>query len=102
MHVKKGDTVMVISGKDKGAMGKVLQAMPKENRVIVENVNVRKKHIRPQREMQQAGIIEEACPIDVSNVLLYCDKCKKGVRTGIKIEADKKVRYCKKCESTFK
>ena len=102
MHVKKDDKVIVISGKDKGSIGKVIKGLPKENRVIVENVNVRKKHLKATNQMQQAGIVEEACSIDASNVLLYCDTCKKGVRTGVKVNDGKKERYCKKCNATFK
>ncbi len=102
MHVKKDDKVIVISGKDKGTIGKVIKSFPKENRVIVENVNVRKKHLKATNQMQQAGIVEEACPIDASNVLLYCDTCKKGVRAGVKVNDGKKERYCKKCNATFK
>ena len=102
MHVKTNDTVIVISGKDKGKKGKVLKATPSENVVVVERVNVRKKHMKPTKENQQAGIMDKECPIDASNVLLYCNKCKKGVRTGNKILTDgKKVRYCKKCGETF-
>jgi len=101
MHVRKDDKVIVISGKDKGTIGKVLKSFPKENRVIVENVNVRKKHVKATNQMQQAGIVEEACKIDASNVLLYCDTCKKGVRVGVKVDGDKKERYCKKCNATF-
>ena len=102
MHVKKDDKVIVISGKDKGTIGKVIKSFPKENRVIVENVNVRKKHLKATNQMQHAGIVEEACPIDASNVLLYCDTSKKGVRTGVKVNDGKKERYCKKCNATFK
>ena len=102
MHIKKDDMVIVISGKDKGVKGKVVKAMPKDSKVIVEKVNVRKKHQKPTREMQQAGIMDKECPIDASNVLIYCDKCKQGVRTGAKVLEDgSKVRYCKKCGETF-
>jgi large subunit ribosomal protein L24 len=105
MHVKQGDTVVVISGvkdKDKNKKGKILKAFPKTERVIVEGVNIRKKHLKPTREMQQAGIIDQEGSIHVSNVLLYCEKCKKGVRAGTKELADgTKVRYCRKCGETI-
>ncbi len=102
MHIKKDDKVMVISGKDKGTEGVVLKSYPGEGKIIVEGVNVRKKHMKPTSETQQAGIIDKECKIDASNVLLYCSKCSKGVRTGSKVEDGSKVRYCKKCGKTFK
>jgi large subunit ribosomal protein L24 len=102
MHIKKDDIVMVISGKDKGKKGKVIQAFPKDGKVIVENVNVVTKHQKPTRQMQQGGIMRQEGPIQASNVLLYCSKCDKGVRTGQKVLSDgKKVRFCKKCNETF-
>ncbi len=105
MHVKTGDTVVVISGnrdKDRSNKGKILKVIPKKNRVIVEGINMRKKHMKPTQQMQQAGIIDIEGSIDASNVLLYCEKCGKGVRTGHKVlENGKKVRYCKKCGETF-
>ena len=105
MHVKTGDTVVVISGnraKDKSNKGKILKVLPKQNRVIVEGINMRKKHMKPTQQLQQAGIIDIEGSIDASNVLLYCEKCGKGVRTGHKgLENGKKVRYCKKCGETF-
>ncbi len=101
MHVKKGDMVVVISGEEKGKMGKILKAIPKQNRVIVEGVNMVKKHQRPSEKVKTGGIIETEAPIHVSNVMLVCPKCGKPTRTGRKFvgEGDnrKKVRYCKKC-----
>ncbi|MDO4288236.1 MAG: 50S ribosomal protein L24 [Eubacterium sp.] len=98
MHVKKDDIVQVISGKDKGKTGKVIQAFPAEGKVRVEGVNVLTKHKKPSQAMQQGGIIHEEGKIDASNVLLNCDKCGRGVRTGVQITDDgKKVRVCKKC-----
>ena len=105
MHVKTGDTVIVVSGakdKDKNKKAKILKVFPKTNRIIVEGVNMRKKHMKPTQEMQQAGIIDQEGTIDASNVLLYCEKCKKGVRFGHKVLADgKKVRFCRACGETF-
>jgi large subunit ribosomal protein L24 len=102
MHVKKDDIVMVISGKDKGKKGKVLQSYPKEGKVIVENVNIVTKHQKPTQQMQQGGIKKQEGSLEASNVLLYCPKCDKGVRTGVKFLSDgSKVRYCKKCNETF-
>lgn len=97
MHVKKGDKVAVIAGSDKGKIGKVLASMPKQNRIVVEGVNMVTKHQKQTNEMQQAGIVHKEGTINVSNVMLYCDKCKSGVRSESKIENGKKVRACKKC-----
>ena len=105
MHVKKDDKVMVISGvkkKQRGESGKILKVYPKTNRVLVEGINMRKKHLKATNQMQQAGIIDIEGSIHVSNVLLYCEKCRTGVRTGNKILEDKtKVRYCRKCGETL-
>lgn len=98
LHVKKGDTVVVISGKDKGKKGKVLVALPQEGKVIVEGVNMITKHQKPSQKVQQGGIIHQEAPIFSSKVMLWCDKCKKGVRIGKRILQDEtKVRYCKSC-----
>lgn len=102
MHVKKGDKVVVIAGSDRGKTGKILASHPKQNRVIVEGVNMQTKHQKQTREMQQAGIITKEGTINSSNVMLYCDKCKSGVRTESKIENGKKVRACKKCSTVLK
>lgn len=102
MHVRKGDMVVVIAGKDKGKKGKILTAFPKQNRVIVEGVNMITKHVKPTRQVQQGGIVHHEGPINASNVLLYCSKCKKGKRAGTKILKDgTKVRYCRSCEETL-
>ncbi len=97
MHVKKGDKVVVVAGSDKGKIGKILTSMPKQNRVIVEGVRMVTKHQKATNQMQQAGILHQEGAINASNVMLYCDKCKSGVRTEVKIENGKKVRACKKC-----
>ncbi|SHI77863.1 50S ribosomal protein L24 [Lutispora thermophila] len=98
LHVKKGDTVVVISGKDKGKKSKVLVALPKDGKVIVEGVNMSTKHKKPSQNLQQGGIIHQESPIFASKVMLWCDKCKKGVRIGKRILQDgSKVRYCKSC-----
>lgn len=98
IHVKKGDSVVVISGKDKGKRSKVLVAMPKDGKVIVEGVNMCTKHKKPSQAVQQGGIIHQENAIYSSKVMLWCDKCQKGVRIGHKILEDKsKVRYCKSC-----
>lgn len=102
MHVKKGDMVELITGKDKGKRGKVLTAFPKNNRVIVEGINMLTKHVKPSHEMQQGGIIRQEGPVHVSNVLIYCPKCKRGRRVGKKVLKDgTKVRVCKSCGETL-
>jgi large subunit ribosomal protein L24 len=93
MHIKKGDTVIVNAGKDKGKTGKVLFAIPKTKRVIVEGVNMVTKHQKPSAKVQQGGIIHQEAPIHVSNVMYYETKTKKGTRIGHKfLEDGKKVR----------
>lgn len=103
MHVKRGDTVKVLSGKDKGKEGKILTAMPDEGKVIVEGVAMVKKHQKARMQGQESGIIHMEAPIDASNVLRVCSKCGKATRTGVKVlENGSKVRYCKKCQEVFK
>ena len=97
MHVKKDDTVVVLSGRDKGTKGKVLSADPKSGKVIVEGVSVAKVHQKPRRQGEEGGIIKKETPIYASKVQLFCSKCDKGVRVGHKIVDGKKVRVCKKC-----
>lgn len=92
MHVKKGDTVVVTTGKDKGKKGKVLAAMPKAERVIVEGVNVVKKHTKPNPRMQTGGIFEKEAPIHVSNVMVWDEKAKAGSRVRHTVNNGKKVR----------
>jgi large subunit ribosomal protein L24 len=102
LHVKKNDVVVVISGKDQGKKGKVLTASPSTGKVIVEGANIMSKHQKPSQKNQQGGIIKQEGPIFASKVMLYCDKCKQGVRVGHKFLQDgTKVRVCKKCGETF-
>lgn len=97
MHVKKGDTVVVITGKDKGKKGKVLHVLPKKNRVIVEDVNMVTKHQKPNQQMQQGGRIQQEAAIHASNVMLWDKKANQGVRVGYKfLDNGKKVRISKK------
>ena len=97
MNVKKGDEVIVIAGKDKGKTGKVIQAIPSQEKVVVEGVAVVKRHTKPTQKMPQGGIIEKEAAIHVSNVMPYCSTCKKGVRVAHTIETGKKIRVCRKC-----
>jgi large subunit ribosomal protein L24 len=100
-HVKKNDNVMVMAGKDKGKTGKVLRINRKTDRLIVEKVNMIKRHVRPSQKTK-GGIMERESAIHVSNVMIYCDKCSKPVRTGTRVLEDgKKARYCKKCNEVF-
>lgn len=99
MHIKKGDKVMVMAGKDKGKTGTVIKAMPGKNRVVIEGINTVVKHQKPTQKMQQGGRLEMEGSISASNVLVYCEKDKTGVRTGFAIDGDRKSRVCKKCGS---
>ena len=102
MTVKKGDQVVVLSGKDKGKQGEVLVAKPAEGKVVVEGVAIVKKAQRPTAMNQQGGIVEQEAAIDVSNVMLVCPSCGKPTRVGHGKDAEgKKVRICKKCGAQF-
>lgn len=102
VHVKRGDTVVVISGKDKGKKSEVLRVIPKANRVIVKGVNIATKHTRPSAKNRQGGIIHQEAPVHASNVMLYCTKCNHVTRIAHEILADgSKVRVCKNCKETF-
>ena len=98
MHVRRGDTVGVIAGKERGKRGKVLRVLRERERVLVEKVNMIKKHQRPTQKVRQGGIIEREGALAVSNVLLICGRCDRPVRSGMKILADgRKIRVCKRC-----
>ena len=98
VHVKTGDTVVVLSGKDKGKKGKVMAVSPKEGKVIVEKVNIVSKHIKPRRMGEPGGIIKAEGAMYASKVQIICPRCKKPTRVGHKINADgTKDRICKKC-----
>lgn len=97
MRVKKGDTVVVIAGKDKGKKGLILQVIPKTQRVIVEGVNMVKKHQKATQKVQQGGIVTQEAPVHVSNVMYFDKKVSKGVRVGYKtLNSGEKVRVSKK------
>ena len=99
-RIKKGDTVIVITGKDKGKIGKVLKVLPKENRVVVEGVNIVKRH-QKQTATQQGGIIEKEAPIHISNVMLYDPKTGKRTRVRVVIKDGKKVRKAVHSDTIF-
>ncbi len=97
LHVKKGDEVMIISGKDKGKKGKVLEISPKEGKVIVEGRNMVTKHVKPRRQGQLGGIVKAEGALYACKVMPVCPKCNKPTRVGHKVEGDKKIRVCKHC-----
>ena len=102
MHVRRGDIVKVISGKDKGKEGKIVTAYPETGKVVVEGVAMVKKHQKARAQGQESGIIHKEAAIDASNVMRVCSKCGKAARTGVKVLEDgSKVSYCKKCEVVF-
>ena len=97
MKVKKNDTVLVLTGKDAGKTAKVLTALPKDNKVIVDGVNVQKKHKKARSAQDVSAITSQAGPIDASNVMVICPVCNKATRVAYQVEGDKKARICKKC-----
>ncbi len=113
MKLKKGDNILVISGKDKGRSAKILKSFPKEMKILVEGMNLKSKHVRPKKQGEKGQVVKISLPIDASNVKLLCPKCKKPVRIGYKIvptesrildnkaigKNGKKFRICKKCKS---
>lgn len=101
VHVKKGDTVIVCSGDDKGKTGKVLEVSPKEGKVIVEGVNIVKKHVKPRPPQENGGIVEVEGAMYASKVQPYCSKCG-ATRVAHKIDGDKKIRVCAKCGAELK
>lgn len=99
MKIKKGDKVKILKGKDAGKIGKVVEARPKENKVLVEGLNLVWKHLRPRRAGEKGQKIQVPKPIDVSNVMLVCPKCSEPTRVGFFQDQGKKVRQCKKCKA---
>jgi large subunit ribosomal protein L24 len=100
--LKKGDTVMVIAGKERGKTGKVLSFPSDGRQVIVEKLNMIKRHTKPSQKSRQGGILEREAPLAVSNVMVFCANCQKPVRVGIKILEDRRrVRVCKKCQDVL-
>ena len=97
LHVKKDDTVVVISGDDKGKKGKVLTVSPEEKKVIVEGINIVTKHAKARRQGETSSILKVEGAIYADKVQLYCEKCKKATRVAHKVDGDKKVRVCVKC-----
>ncbi len=103
IHVKTGDSVVVLSGKDKGKKGKVLAVSPKEGKVIVEGINMATKSVKPRRQGEAGGIVKAEAAMYSSKVQLVCPKCNRGVRTGVKFGPDgEKLRVCKRCGAEIK
>lgn len=97
MKIKTNDKVKILSGKDKGKTGKVIQVFPTEGKLVVEGLNVIKKHLRSKSKSEKGQVLELSAPFSASKVLLICPKCEKAVRVGFKTEGDKKYRICRKC-----
>ena len=102
MNIRKNDEVLVITGDDRGKKGKVHHSFPQENRLLVEGVNMGKRHMKPRGNIRQAGVIEREMPIHVSNVMLICTKCHKPTSVGfLTLEDKSKVRVCKRCHEVI-
>ena len=98
MHIRKNDEVLIIRGDDRGKKGKVHRCLPRENRLLVEGINMRKRHMKPRANVRQAGIIELEAPIHISKVMLVCGKCHEPTRVGYQLLDDgSKVRVCREC-----
>lgn len=97
--IKKGDTVRIIAGKDRGKTGAVARVLKHENRVVVEGMNMRKRHVRPRASGAKGEIIQVSVPMNVSNVMIICSKCGKATRVGYRLTDITKVRVCKKCKA---
>lgn len=102
LGIKKEDTVLVIAGREKGKKGRVLSVAPAKSSLIIEKINIIKRHMKPSRKYAQGGIIEREAPIHMSNVILVCPKCNKSTRiANLTMENGKKVRTCKKCKEVI-
>jgi large subunit ribosomal protein L24 len=102
MQIKKNDTVLVTSGKEKGKRGRVIAVYPRENRVLIEKLNMIKRHTRPNQQLRQGGIVERESPISAANVKLICAKCDKPTSIARKAQGDgTRVRVCKACDATL-
>lgn len=102
MKIKKGDNVQVLSGNDKGKTGEVLEVIPKEDKIIVKGINIRKKHVKARKQGEESGIISVESAIPSSKVNVVCSKCGKATKVGYSVEKDQKVRVCKKCGAKLK
>jgi large subunit ribosomal protein L24 len=102
IHVKTGDKVVVTSGKDKGKVSSVKKVITSQNKVLVEGINVRTRHVKPRRQGEESGIIKREAPVNISKVSYFCPKCERGTKLGIKIVDGKRIRFCRKCKEEIK
>ena len=100
--IKKGDTVKILSGNDKGKTGEVIEIIPKTEKIVVKGINIRKKHVKPRKQGEEGGIISVECPIHSSKANIVCPKCGKATRIAYVMEKDEKLRVCKKCGAKIK
>ncbi|MBI4036952.1 50S ribosomal protein L24 [Candidatus Daviesbacteria bacterium] len=100
MKIKKDDTVQILLGKDRGKTGKVLRVITKDNKVLVEGVNMVKRHVKKSGQFE-GGVLDLAKPVNISNVILVCPNCKKATRVGFKVDNGTKIRICKKCKEVI-
>lgn len=101
MTIRRNDTVQVLTGKDRGKRGTVVRVLPKKNRVVVEGVNMAKRHAKPSIKQPQGGIVSFAAPLAISNVMIVCGSCSKPTRIGMQVTKDGKVRICKRCKAAL-
>jgi large subunit ribosomal protein L24 len=102
LSIKKNDTILVVTGKEKGKKGRVISINPTKSKILIERINIIKRHMKPSKKYSQGGIIEKEAPLHISNVMLVCSKCGKPTRIGNTILSDgKKVRVCKKCKEVI-
>ena len=102
LSIKKNDTVLVVTGKEKGKKGRVISVNPAKSKILIERINIIKRHMKPSKKYSQGGIIEKEAPLHISNVMLVCSKCNKPTRIGNTVLSDgKKARICKKCKEVI-
>ena len=102
IKLRVDDTVIVNSGVDAGKKGKILKVLRADNKVVVQGVNVRTKHVKPRKQGQESGILKVESPVHISKVNYYCEKCGKGVKLGVQVKDGKKIRVCRKCNTEIK
>lgn len=98
MKIKKNDQVLIKTGKDKGRKGKVLKVLFEDRKLVIEGINLKKKHVKPKKSGEKGQVVELPAPIDISNVKILCNKCGAAVKIGYEIKENKKYRICKKCK----
>ena len=100
MNIKKGDSIRIILGKDRGKTGSVLKVFPASEKVSIDGLNLYKKRVRPKQQGQKGEIVSAPRPMHISNVMIICSNCKKPTRIGYRYESDSKIRFCKKCKAS--